>query len=339
MRLIYQVAENVIIWLGASNKDIDYLFDWMVTLDKQMLAVARPHTISAWEDQWFHIVQHVGGGSPPSEIRDALADLLQREWFSRIWVLHDVAFARSAIVTCGWKEINSRAFVVMPSLLNIYCGEGEQARLEIMPGILRATSWWTRSGRDLLTLLRKFGRDRASDKRDVIYALMGLSTDAYSSELLQPDYQLSAQEVIQKCVTYILLQQGNLSKGTPPQLLPKWSMHEFLDALHDLDLEVFKWATGEAEDALLYDLIICQSAKGAAERLEEYMRCTSHHGPLITIAIKRANSDLINLILQIPGVNLQTRDSDGKTPIEVAVEHGNTVAANLIMQHRQFVVP
>lgn len=65
MRLVYRAAQRVIIWLGASNNEIDCLFDWMAVLDQQMLEIAHPHTISTWENQWSLVVWHLRRRSPP----------------------------------------------------------------------------------------------------------------------------------------------------------------------------------------------------------------------------------------------------------------------------------
>lgn len=215
-------------------------------------------------------------------------------------MLQEAALARSAIIICGQREINSRTFVMMPSLLNVYCGADEQARLDILPGLLRARSWWAEeSGRDLLTLLQRFGRSKASDTRDVIYALLGLSSDAQQSDLLRPDYQISTQETIQRCTAFILLQKGDVS-SEPPERLPKWSMNEFLDSLHNLDLEVFRWAANEANNTLLEELVTCQMTKNNAQRLKEYMSYTSNHGSVLKEALKMNIPYLINLLLQTP---------------------------------------
>jgi hypothetical protein len=45
-----------------------------------------------------------------------------------------------------------------------------QAVLDIMPGLSREESWWNEK-RDLHTLLSKFIRSKASDPRDMVYAL------------------------------------------------------------------------------------------------------------------------------------------------------------------------
>lgn len=281
MRLVYETAERVIIWLGASNYEIDCLFNWMVALDQQMLAKLHPHTISTWEyTAWCMAQNHEQ--TAPDEIRRAFNSLLQRDWFTRIWVLQEAAVAKSALVICGWKEVNSRTFAMIPTLLNIDCGAGVQARLEILPGLLRAKSCWLESS--LLKLLQNFGRSKATDPRDIVYALLGLSKDTNSSELMRPDYQLSVQEVTQRTVAYFMLRTHDLPEQTPIQSFPKWDMDEFLRSVHDLPLHVFQWATDHAQDALLHDLIISQRAKDDVQRVQQYINCKSQDPPSATPA-------------------------------------------------------
>lgn len=336
MRLVYRTAQRVIIWLGASNCEIDCLFDWMAALDKQALSIARPHTMSTWENQWSWVVWHLRGQPPQEDIRAALGGLLRQEWFSRVWVVQEAALAKSATITCGHNEVNSRAFVVMPSLLNIDCDGGVQARLGILPGVLRESSTLAgSSGRDLLTLLQKFRKSKASDPRDIIYALLGLSEDAHSSEFLRPDYQVSVEEATRKSVAYFMMQNHDLSMETPIQSLPTWNIDEFLASLFDLPLNVFQWATDNAQDVLLYDIIIAQIVKHDDQRVQRYMNCTGIHGPPITIAMKRSNFALIDLLLTIPNVDVNSRDSGGKTPMSIAVEQGNLDVARLILEQRR----
>lgn len=339
MRLVYQNAQRVVVWLGASNGQIDCLFDWMSTLDQHVLGIARPHTITTWENQWLWVTWHIRGHFPPDEIREALASLLQREWFSRIWVLQEAALAKSAIITCGRNEVHSRAFVVMPSLLSIDCSEGEQSRLDILPGLFRAKSWWAvDSSRDLSTLLRKFGRSKASDPRDIIYALLGLSKDAHSSQFLRPNYDMSLQETIQQCMGYLVMTTHNF-QGHTTQTLPNWSLDEFLDYLQDLPLQVFQWATDNAHDSILYDILLSQRGKHAARHMQPYVNCLGRYGPPITIAIKKGNLALVELLLEFPETDIETTDFDGNTLLSIAVGRGDTVVANRILERTQRSVP
>lgn len=186
MRLVYQNAHDVVIWFGESSDQIDSLFDWMNRLDHHILNIPRPYTISTWQDGWAWTIWQSGEACPTAGIAHALQNLLRRQWFSRIWVLQEAAAAKSATITCGRNRVHSRTFVLVPLVLKINCSEAEQARLDLMPGLLRDPCGWTLSSynQDLGTLLRKFGHSNASDSRDIIYALIGLCEDTYTSDFL-----------------------------------------------------------------------------------------------------------------------------------------------------------
>lgn len=243
MRRIYENAHNIIIWLGASDPDIDCLFYWMRHLDYQMLMGGCQHTMDTWTQQWEFLRWQFKKQIHISSIREGLQGLLGRKWFSRIWVIQEAALAKAAIVTCGRNTVDSRTFVIMPTILDIGCNENVQSRLEIMPGLLRKNSWWSGPEcQDLGMLLRKFGKSKAKDPRDIIYALLGLSKDAFESSSLRPNYQISIQEAIQHTVAYLLHQSGNVKSYPHCNDMPIWTMGQFLSALKDLPFRVYAWA-------------------------------------------------------------------------------------------------
>lgn len=250
MDRIYQNADNVIIWLGASTTDIDCLFYWMRCLDHQMVVVEygiRQSTTATWKHQWEIL------NSDPrrnlkfhsSSMTSGIQQLFRRKWFSRIWVIQEAALAKAATIYCGRNNISSRTFVMMPTLLNIRCNGNVQSRLEIMPGLLRRTSWWSEGSESqgLHMLLQKFGfLSEATDTRDIIYALLGLSKDAYTSTILRPNYQLTVQEAIQNTVAYLLVQSGHVEEDRASfHDMPTWSMIEFLASLENLPDQVRLW--------------------------------------------------------------------------------------------------
>lgn len=243
MRRIYENAQNIIIWLGASSPDIDCLFYWMRQLDYQMLTGGCQQTMAIWTQQWRLLCWQFKKEIHVSSTREGLQELLGREWFTRIWVIQEAALAKAAIITCGHNTVNSRAFVVMPTILDIDCNENVQSRLEIMPGSLRRKSWWSGpESQDLGMLLRKFGKSKAKDPRDIIYALLGLSKDAFESDSLRPNYQISVQEAIQHTVAYLLHKSGNVKHYPRYNEMPIWSMRQFLSAVKDLSFQVYAWA-------------------------------------------------------------------------------------------------
>jgi ankyrin repeat protein len=86
-----------------------------------------------------------------------------------------------------------------------------------MPGFSREESWW-RQNRNLYTLLVKFRESKATDERDIIYALLGISSNAFRSDILYPDYRKSLQQVIQDTTSFLL---GHTSQDN--------SLYKFLD--------------------------------------------------------------------------------------------------------------
>ncbi|CAN9172028.1 unnamed protein product [Alternaria alternata] len=64
-----------------------------------------------------------------------------------------------------------------------------------MPGSLREKTWWAEN-RDLYNLLLKFSESEASDPRDKVYALLGISSDAQDTNSLRPDYTKDLKKVI-----------------------------------------------------------------------------------------------------------------------------------------------
>lgn len=229
--------------------EIDALFYWMRLLEQRMLTVQSTckfyiestRAATVWKQQW-RLLGWLYNRDPCSHnIREGIRDLLGREWFSRIWVIQEAALAKSATITCGRNNISSHTFVVMPILLHISCNENVHSRLEIMPGSKR--SWWSSGpeSQDLSMLLQKFGKSKAKDPRDTIYALLGLSNDAYTSKTLRPNYEISLQEAIQHTVVYLLVRSGHVKSRPNHYDMPKWNMDQFLFALKDLPFQVFTW--------------------------------------------------------------------------------------------------
>lgn len=216
MRLVYKLAEQVIIWLGPSSQDSDLLMSLAKTLD------IHASRTKDWEQEWKSI--EVANGGPATEVScrayAALEQLLARPYFRRVWILQEVASARSAVVVCGAKRVPARTFAQMPALLGIEKVDPHvQAVLDIMPGPLRQKSWWT-SNRDLKTLLRKFHSSRASDERDRVYALLGISSDSYCEKVIPPDYGADIYTVVQRTIYYLLFK--DLGPAAPPA--PHWGL-------------------------------------------------------------------------------------------------------------------
>jgi hypothetical protein len=87
---IYTAADNVIIWLGPGNRytapAIDLLLDLTdVDLQSQIVVEDNERPLTEWK---------------------ALTNLMKATWFSRRWVIQELALAKNAVVYCGNSGIH-----------------------------------------------------------------------------------------------------------------------------------------------------------------------------------------------------------------------------------------
>ncbi|KAK6600260.1 ankyrin repeat-containing protein [Botrytis cinerea] len=102
--------------------------------------------------------------------QDRILKLLQNPWFQRIWVLQEAAAARHIIIMCGSTTIDGYAFC---------------------------------SG-SLAELIDMFHTRQATDIRDKVFALLGMSSDKPEKGGLQANYETSWDKIFPRLVKFIL---------------------------------------------------------------------------------------------------------------------------------------
>jgi ankyrin repeat protein len=213
MRDIYSQAEEVVIWLGHATNQTNCLMESLRRLEEY----ATMHEHRSWDlKQWITFWELVPR-DPIHKLSEGLDLLLRRPWFRRVWILQEVAKANRASVWCGTKSVTAHTFTLAPPLIGVKPERHCQAVLDIMPGRLREKSWW-KENRDLYNLLLKFGESEANDPRDRVYALLGISSDAWNTASLRPDYRKSLQTVIYDTALF-LFGPSNISYATMSKLL------------------------------------------------------------------------------------------------------------------------
>ncbi|KAF1830322.1 HET-domain-containing protein [Decorospora gaudefroyi] len=204
---IYSQAEEVIVWLGQATEETNILMDSLRRLEECSSMHGHRHwDLAQWTTFWLLVPQ-----DPGIEPRKGLELLLKRPWFSRVWILQEIANAKRASIWCGTKSVRERTFALAPSLMGVNLERHCQAVLDIMPGHLREETWWSES-RDLYNLLLKFRESEASDSRDKIYALLGISSDAQDTNSLRPDYTKDLQTVIHDTSAFLFGPSGEDSR-------------------------------------------------------------------------------------------------------------------------------
>jgi ankyrin repeat protein len=307
MASIYNEAERVVIWLGPSTYDTDLVMNFMKKLEEESLR----HSCNNWKPAnqgWRNIwsfIQTCSSGSLMYRQREGLKSLLARSWFKRVWILQEVANARVAEIVCGTKSVSARIFALTPLLAGIVPDHHCQAVLDIMPGPSRKSSWWTQK-RDLQTLLAKFGKSEASDPRDVIYALLGMSSDVSSSDSLKANYEESVQKAIQN-TTFFLLRFPE--SGYPTYGFPTWTLQEFLENLNSLGNAVLEWAVKMGYEAVVRQLV----GRGDVD-----INTKDQHGQTpLSRAAERECEAMVRLLVDL-GADINARDPFGGTALHQA---------------------
>ncbi|KAI0192323.1 heterokaryon incompatibility protein-domain-containing protein [Xylaria flabelliformis] len=132
--------------------------------------------------------------------KEAIIVLLQCSWFRRIWILQEVAVAKHIVIMCHTLEIDGFAFCSGLHAMSLDLHDEDllnrirSAIYLIKSATLRpkyATNRSTQfsiSMRPLTELIDLYHNREATDVRDKVYALVGMSTDLPKS--LLPDYQV-----------------------------------------------------------------------------------------------------------------------------------------------------
>jgi ankyrin repeat protein len=351
MGSIYKGAEQVIIWLGQATSDTDLAFNYMQTLEMQSLNYACnnwKNSDERWRFLWSNVLLSLKDVHKDAR-RRGLADLLSRSWFERVWILQEVANARSARIICGTKSVSARMFAVAPVLEDVVPNVHCQAVLDIMPGSPRKYSWWDGT-RDLRTILHKFQRSQASDPRDNIYALLGISTDRYQNTVLVPDYDKSLEDVIRDSIAYFLRPYDWVDLIID---MPQWTVHEFLSNVISLESNVLLWAAEHGDESIVKLLLktnlvdkdqIRQMPLSWASRngnetevkllleIENVNEVDKDMRTSLSWAADNGHEAVVKLLLETGKVNVDSRDRNGRTPLLWAATNGHEAVVELLLK-------
>ncbi|KAG4428066.1 hypothetical protein IFR05_016452, partial [Cadophora sp. M221] len=261
MKAIYERADKVIAWLGPSSDNSHLAFQLVRELH------AHSNDVNWIKKRHRH--------PQASESLAAFSTLLRREYWSRMWIVQELAVAKLKLLQCGIDSIDARAMSDVQKLLtSISRKEGEYDEDYIMlllPNDARARAAVQFKGmtevRELQEVLASRQRSvsffdcvlhnslkGATDPRDMIYGLAGLANtnDIYRIEV---DYSLDVGDVfidlakkeLQTCKALNILTRARL--GLNPHNLPSW---------------VPDWSTNSDHHKYLYDIKVPEHAYSAS---------------------------------------------------------------------------
>ncbi|CAH0031461.1 unnamed protein product [Clonostachys rhizophaga] len=251
MNSIYSRAIRTLIWLGP---DLDICSGAWQLID-QIYGVFRDENPTAKfaADLPFELYSdqsHAASGLPgwDHHMWRHLRKLLKLPWFTRTWIVQEVALSRKDPVLLhgrhkypwhrlGWVStwLRRRGYLRLPQIPN------EMQNVDTISSIRRSGVPWRLDA----LLIATSQKCHASDQRDKIYGLLGLAAESQDpsciSGTLQPDYKLEVAEVYAKVALFILREYKSLSVLTrasgvaresdqvwaqnkqQPNLLPTWT--------------------------------------------------------------------------------------------------------------------
>ncbi|KAK3933541.1 heterokaryon incompatibility protein-domain-containing protein [Diplogelasinospora grovesii] len=211
MAEIYCRASRVIIWLGEPDGD-----------EIEALQVIRAAAVAAAGEDDAPEVSNGDTG------RQGVISLIRRPWFQRIWVLQEAAAARNILVKHGTAELDGYAFYLGLRWLQRSPGEVLSRRLEtvypavyLMSGaIFRSKSYATRPSGEASLEIRPLGElvdmyhaHQATNRRDKVFALLGMSSDGdLDAAGLSPDYDIPWGELLRRLIRFALGDHVSIEK-------------------------------------------------------------------------------------------------------------------------------
>ncbi|KAK3370997.1 heterokaryon incompatibility protein-domain-containing protein [Lasiosphaeria ovina] len=235
---IYSRAKRVLIYLGEATEQETKGLHHLPVLDHRGLSTANPQTLHMW-----------------TSAGQAVRSLFTRRYFSRVWILQEVALARSGVVLCGssdvsWEHLREQV------LGSHHYGRGiaSQEIRELLPFVNRATGLphvlafgppKLRDESDLLDLLDKARDSHATDPRDKVFAVFGMMQCAKSlgytadyTESVEETYTRTAILLAEKFGLLAVLVRAVVCRQAfraLPAWVPDWSVPNALaDTLSEL---------------------------------------------------------------------------------------------------------
>jgi Heterokaryon incompatibility protein (HET) len=168
MRDIYEHAARVVIWLGTLDRNISRVegiqfHNWMQINYEQL------HLASKLSSESRTLGSLSGEPNIKNTVENNLRLIFMKPWWSRVWIIQEVACAKVAVVHLGMSSAVWEALLWI-SRLSIGYSEDTVYQLDIQR-MARVRG----SRESLFDLTYQFRHSKSTDPRDKDYALVGLA--------------------------------------------------------------------------------------------------------------------------------------------------------------------
>jgi hypothetical protein len=207
MGTLHSQAEEVVIWLGVESVDSDLAFRALTPETKTISEKISKFSKNEWK---------------------AIHNIGNREYWTRIWIVQEIVRGRSPMIQCGYSRLPWQAFGAFFNAMKTWRRRWAFT-IPVQHSIISMSSPPFRlnqqrnssAQRSMLSLLEGTTHCRATDPRDMIYGILGLVRDRFTSDLSQGtlpdfgrfgsatnqrqwliDYSISPRELYKNLMTY-----------------------------------------------------------------------------------------------------------------------------------------
>jgi hypothetical protein len=248
MLSIFQNAQRVVVYLGKQadgSESIPELFKATGYMHRLAKFVGAPEDA---KPDYGPPIDTQSLSDPAA--RDAARAFYSRPWMRRTWIVQEVLSARKVDFICGEWELPKKlveeavfGFIEYPNLHPFGGIENpdmdlrNEGLLQLFKILLKSNEMGRDSTWYLIELLPLFASTKASDRRDHLYAILGLSPEAEECEL-KPSYKEPWQYTCRRYAEVFITQGQALrflyisssdssssikKEGSLPSWVPDWS--------------------------------------------------------------------------------------------------------------------
>jgi hypothetical protein len=268
MKMVYEQATEVVVWLGLTYKDSD-------------LAIQLVHELYNHRESTEWITERFSKPDMKQKL-ESLADLFGRDYWWRIWIVQELTVARKIVFYCGESSTEAKSFHAVQQLfqpMKKLDGFPKNLLADVLQINSYTESHLVYSGiqsiyywkQDLVStkpnfytcLLHHYQRE-SSDPRDMIYGLAALANQTSKYEV-EVDYNLSTRDVFtnfakleietSKKLDIITRVYPGTNTHELPSWVPDWSnttkawSHLFL---YDIALPQFRYSSAGETRAVVH---------------------------------------------------------------------------------------
>ncbi|KAF5704837.1 heterokaryon incompatibility protein [Fusarium mundagurra] len=295
MAEIYKKADKVIVWLGYLSGNATQLKSAITMLEAQITQLPGiprkwPRQDPRWKSQWRQIEANLGPFCRDNLV-DGLKSFMKKPWFSRVWILQEVANAKKTVVECNLGEVPGWIFALLPHAMDVEVTEQCQAVLDIMPHP-STPSTSRKENTNLSNLLWKFRGCKATDPRDRVYALLGMASDMKDSAI-QPDYAKEEHVVMKDLYAYIAGEEW------PFHDLPASNIQDFQEKLPDISRRRLHQILGSTFRTDQVEHFLCRQSLISAIDDDHDLFYVMHHGSSVMQALLNKSTPLPEISLDV----------------------------------------